>query len=150
MSSSGRNAGETYQVPRVNKGYDNLSNHVSITCQAGYRGHSSSCLVVLWAPGFKHRGQNSEGGSWHFVTSGSSNWASSITHSLGLLRMAQEARNQVSDCRATGPLQWKWFSPARRAPTHCHFKVTTSAPFWLRHTDDIIQPTIHVHIICEA
>lgn len=142
MGSSGWKAGEIYQVPRANKAYDNLSSHVSITCQAGYRGHRSSCLVVLWAPGFKHRGQSSEGGSWHFVTSGSSSWASSNPLPGFLLGMAQEAGNQVIGCRATDPLQWKWFSPARRAPTHCHFKVTTSAPFWLWHTDGIIQPTI--------
>lgn len=33
-----------------------------------------------------------------------------------------------SGCRATKPLHWKWFPPARRTPTGCHFKVTTSAP----------------------
>lgn len=109
-------------------GQDSLSNHVSEICQAGYRGRMVSCLVVLWAPGFKHSGQNNEEGSWHFVASGSSNWTASNPLPGYLPRMAQEAVNPVSDCRATEPLNWKWFSPARRTPTDCHFKVTTSAP----------------------
>lgn len=91
----------------------------------------SSCVVVLWAPGHKHSGQNNEGGSCHFVTNGSSNWAAFNPlpgFCLGWSRKL-ESRSD-SDCWATSPLQWKWFSPVRSAPTHCHFKVTTSAPLY--------------------
>lgn len=88
-----------------------------------------SCLVVLWAPGLKHSGWNNKGGSWHFVSSGSFNLAASNPlpgFCLGWHRKLETKAD--SDCWATDLLQRKWFSPAKRTPTHCHFKVTTSAP----------------------
>lgn len=118
-----------YLSSSSSQGQQGLRQLVCTICQAGYRGSMGSCLVVLWAPGFKHSGQNNEVGSWHFVAGGSSDWAASNPLPGLCLGWHRKLETQSdSDCRATDPLHWKWFSPARRAPTHCHFKVTTSAP----------------------
>lgn len=67
-------------------------------CQVTCRNLCSFFLVVLWAPGLKHRGQNTEGGSWHFVSGSSSEWAACIPLYGICLGWAQEAGNPV----------WQW------------------------------------------
>lgn len=89
-------------------------------------------VPVLWFCGLLdlNTGQNYEEGYWHFIAPGSSNWAATSPLPVFLSRMARKLETQSdSVCRATDPLNWKWFSPAKWTPTDCHFKVTTSAPF---------------------
>lgn len=141
-----------HQVPRVIRSQNSLSNHVSKICQAGYRGSMCSYLVVLWAPGFKHSGQNNEEGSWHLVASGSSNWAASNPLHPGFCPgWYRKLENAVWQCllghrpitlevvlSSKKNTHWLSLQGNHFCPLTCLRQIGIQSVFRVRHSDDII------------